>query len=201
MAVSLLKGDKVNLQSEVPSLKRITLGLGWGTTGVKSLLDRFKGALSGNSSNVDIDSFTFLLDSNHRIMPGGAVYFSYPASRDGSVRYAGDDRTGRDKKGAYDNEETYIDLARVPATVQTILFGAHIYQCTTTFDRVENAYIRVLNSENREVIARYELGKAFGGCYSMIIGALHRKGHDWEFEALGEGGIHGSISEIINQYK
>ncbi|HUM90375.1 MAG TPA: TerD family protein, partial [Candidatus Competibacter sp.] len=55
------------------------------------------------------------------------------------------------------------------------------------FGQVSNAYIRALNAEGGQEIARYDLSEDASIETAMIFGELYRHGEEWKFKAIGQG--------------
>ena len=50
-----------------------------------------------------------------------------------------------------------------------------------------NAYIRALNAEGEQEIARYDLSEDASTETAMIFGELYRNNDEWKFKAIGQG--------------
>ena len=55
------------------------------------------------------------------------------------------------------------------------------------FGQVNHAYIRVVNDETGQEIARYDLSEDASIETAMIFGEIYRVGSDWKFKAVGQG--------------
>lgn len=95
--------------------------------------------------------------------------------------HSGDNLTG---EGEGDDERIACNLDRVPAHVQQVFFVVNIYTRGVTFERVKNAYCRIVDSTETE-LARYTLREG-GGQNGLIIARLFREDPvRWGFQALG----------------
>jgi stress response protein SCP2 len=215
MAVELVKrGMSVELTKNNPGLTKIIVGLSWGGKGTLqkgtegSVGGFFKKLFGGAQevvrsaagTNVDIDSTVALIDANNRVVE--TVYFGNRRSSNGAVVHAGDDLTGRDKKGVYDNEEITVDLSRIPANIEKVLVLTNIYNAHSRgqhFGQVDS-YIRVLKADNREQIIHYDLDDDYNKMTAMIVGAFYRHRDEWKFQAIGQGTRDGSIGEALRTY-
>jgi tellurium resistance protein TerD len=175
MGVSLSKGGNVSLTKIAPSLSKVSVGLGWDvrtTTGVDFDLDA-TALVCGPDGKV--------LDDRH------FVFYNNLVSPDGSVEHTGDNLTG---EGEGDDESIKIDLARVPADVDKVVFTVSIYDAENrhqSFGQVRNAYIRVVNQAGGAEVARYDLSEDASTETAMIFGEVYRNGADWKFRAVGQG--------------
>src|SRR3954463_7744019 len=96
MAVSLSKGQKVDLTKSNPGLTNVVVGLGWDT-------NKYDG---GN--DFDLDSSVFLLGENGKVTnETDFVFYNNPKGANGAVVHNGDNRTG---DGDGDDEQVNINL-------------------------------------------------------------------------------------------
>ena len=68
--------------------------------------------------------------------------------------------------GMEDSEQVLVDLTRVPAGIDRIVFVVNIYDCVNRkqhFGMVENAYIRIVDKGSNETIASYNLTEDYSG--------------------------------------
>ena len=176
MAVSLRKGQKVDLTKGNPSLKKILIGLGWDT-------NKYDGGF-----DFDLDAAAFLLGANGKVnSDDDFVFYNNLKHKSGSVEHMGDNLTG---EGEGDDEEIKIDLAKVPANVEKIDFTVTIYDADTrrqTFGQVSNAYIRVVDDVTQQELIRYDLGEDFSVETAVVVGEIYRHNGEWKFNAIGSG--------------
>lgn len=200
MAVSLQKGQKVDLTKGNSGLSKITVGLGWDAnphTG-KGLLGSLFGS---NAPNVDCDASVLMLDENGKLHgTENLIYFGNLHSRDGSVNHTGDNVTG---EGDGDDEVIIVDLPKIPTQFSRLLFVVNIYDCIKRkqdFGMIKNAYIRVLNSSNKQELIRYNLSDNYSGKTALVVGEIYRHESEWKFSAIGEGTNDDSLRSIIQKY-
>ena len=150
MAISLSKGQKVDLTKSNPGLKNLVVGLGWDT-------NKYDG---GN--DFDLDSSVFLLNASGKVASEkDFVFFNNLQGGNGSVVHTGDNLTGA---GDGDDEQIKIDLSKVPAEVEKIAFTITIHDAdarSQNFGQVSNAFVRVVNEQSNEELIRYDLGEDF----------------------------------------
>ncbi|SEJ12418.1 tellurium resistance protein TerZ [Sphingobium sp. AP50] len=174
--VSLQKGQSVRLEkSGGGSLTRVAMGLGWDVRKAKG----FFGKLVGGGGEIDLDASCLLFDAQGNLLD--QVWFRQLSTRDGSIVHSGDNRTGA---GDGDDEVIQVDLTRLPATVQTLLFTVNSFM-GDSFDRIENAYCRLVDSTTGKEMARYDLTGA-GSHTGQLMAKLTRNGDGWDMKALGE---------------
>lgn len=187
MAINLSKGGNVNLSKEAPGLNKILLGLGWQ-------------ARATDGAAFDLDASAFMLKADGRVRSDADfIFYSQSKSTCGSIEHTGDNRTG---EGDGDDESIKIDLSKVPADVDKIVFTVTIYEHAErkqTFGQVQDAYIRVINEAGGAELARYDLSEDASSVTAMIFGELYRNSGDWKFKAVGQG-FAGGLGELAKNF-
>ena len=187
MAINLQKGQKISLSKEAgDSLTKVIMGLGWDAK--KS--GGFFGF--GGSSAIDLDASCMMFDAQHKSVD--VVYFAQLKSKDGSIVHTGDNLTG---EGDGDDEQIIVDLSRVPENVASLVFTVNSFT-GQTFDKVENAYCRLVDAHNKKEIARYTLS-AQGSHTAQIMVKLYRHEGEWKLHAIGENGTGRTIADLLPQ--
>ncbi len=188
MAISLKKGQKVDLTKTNPGLKNILIGLGWDT-------NKYDGG-----KDFDLDASVFLLGASGKVASDDDfVFYGNLKHKSGSVEHLGDNLTGA---GEGDDEEIKIDLSKVPAEVEKIDFTVTIYEAEErkqNFGQVENAFIRVMDATNNKELIRYDLGEDFSIETAVVIGELYRNKGEWKFNAIGSG-FSGGLASLGKNY-
>ncbi|WP_413204214.1 TerD family protein [Rhodospirillum sp. A1_3_36] len=187
MAISLSKGGNVSLSKTEPGLKKILIGLGWD-------------ARSTDGADFDLDASAFMLGSGGKVPNDNAfIFYNNLKSADGSVEHTGDNLTG---EGEGDDESIKVQLALVPADIQTIAITVTIHDAVgrmQNFGQVKNAFIRIVNDETDKEIARYDLSEDYSTETAMIFGEVYRHNEDWKFRAVGQG-YAGGLEAMCSQY-
>ena len=172
MGVSLSKGENVTLDR---GLKSIAVGLGWDERDTEG-------------DDFDLDASAFLLTERGKVRnDADFIFYNQLKSVDGSVAHTGDNLDGA---GEGDAEVINIDLVRIPTAIMRIAFAVTIHEADRrkqTFGQVQNAYIRLVDRETDNEIARFDLGEDAGRETAMIFGEVYRRGTDWKFKAVGQG--------------
>ena len=188
MAISLQKGQKVDLTKGNPGLKKILIGLGWDT-------NKYDGGF-----DFDLDAAAFLLGANGKVnSDDDFVFYNNLKHKSGSVEHMGDNLTGA---GEGDDEEIKVDLSLVPANVEKIDFTVTIYDADARkqkFGQVENAYIRVVDDETGKELIRYDLGEDFSVETAVVVGEIYRNKGEWKFNAIGSG-FGGGLAALGRNY-
>ena len=188
MAISLQKGQKVDLTKGNPGLKKILIGLGWD-------INKYDGG-----GDFDLDAAAFLLGASGKVNSDeDFVFYKNLKHKSGSVEHLGDNLTGA---GEGDDEQIKIDLDKIPANVEKIDFTVTIYDSDARkqkFGQVENAYIRVINEETGVELIRYDLGEDFSIETAVVVGEIYRNKGEWKFNAIGSGWS-GGLAALCKNY-
>jgi tellurium resistance protein TerD len=175
MAVSLQKGGNVSLTKEDPGLKRVMFGLGWDPRVT-------------DGAAFDLDASAFVLDESGKVISDSHfVFYNNLKDPSGAVSHAGDSRTG---EGDGDDEQLTVDLGMMTPNATKVAFLVTIHDAegrNQNFGQVSNAFIRAVNADSNNEIARYDLSEDASIETAMIFGELYRHGSDWKFKAIGQG--------------
>ncbi len=175
MAISLQKGGNVSLSKQAPGLKRVRFGLGWDLR-------------KTDGTDFDLDASAFVLNADGKVLSDQHfIFYNNPTDPAGSVTHKGDNRTGA---GEGDDEVIEIDLGTLTADTAKVAFVVTIHDAEArkqNFGQVSNAYIRSLNAEGDQEIARYDLSEDASTETAMIFGELYRHNDEWKFKAIGQG--------------
>ena len=189
MAINLQKGQKISLSKEAGSagLTKIIMGLGWDAKKKKGLF-----GFGSKDQEIDLDASCVLFDEEKR--PLDAVFFGQLASRDGSIRHTGDNRTGA---GDGDDEQIIVDLSRVPANVKSIIFIVNSFT-GQNFSEIENAFCRVINGANNQELARYNLS-CTGNHTAMLMAKVYLHNGEWKMHAIGDNANGKTFDQMMPQ--
>ena len=176
MAISLSKGQKVDLTKGNPNLSKLLVGLGWDT-------NKYDGG-----EQFDLDAAAFLLDKSGKVTNDkDFIYFNNLNHSSGGVIHTGDNRTG---EGEGDDEQLKVDLAKIPANIEKVAFTVTIYEAEKrkqNFGQVSNAFIRIVDEANNQELVRYDLGEDFSVETAVVVGEIYRHNGEWKFNAIGSG--------------
>jgi tellurium resistance protein TerD len=187
MAISLQKGGNVNLSKEAPGLTQMKVGLGWDVRAT-------------DGAAFDLDGVVFMVNPAGKVRSDGDfIFYNNLKSADGSVQHSGDNRTGA---GEGDDETVTIDLTKVPAEVDKIVFAVTIHDAETrrqNFGMIGKAFIRCVNASGNGEIARYDLSEDSSTESAMVFGEVYRNAGDWKFRAIGQG-FGGGLAPLAKNY-
>ena len=188
MPINLSKGQKISLSKEAPGLTHIMVGLGWD-------IYRYDG-----NADFDLDASAFLTGANGKCTCSGVfVFYNNLEHPSGAVKHMGDNRTG---DGEGDDEQIFVDLAKIPANIERIAVTVTIFDAEKrrqNFGQVSNAYCRMVNDDTGEEIIRYDLGEDFSIETAMVVGELYRHNGEWKFNAIGSG-FSGGLAALCQNY-
>lgn len=193
MAVNLQKGQKISLEKEAGgTLTQVKMGLGWdvATSGKSGgfLSSLFGGG--GGNDGIDLDASVIMFDEQKQ--PVDVVYFGQLQSKDGTILHSGDNRTGA---GDGDDETITVNLSSIPAGVQSLVFTVNSFT-GQSFEKVANAYCRIVNGSDGSEVARYDLS-AQGSHTAMIMAKLYRHNGEWKMHAIGETANGRTFNDLI----
>lgn len=197
MAISLQKGQRIDLTKGKAGLSKLLVGLGWRPVSSGGFFGKLFG---GGGANIDCDASVLMLENDKMTDSKNVIYFGNLKSRCGGVVHTGDNLTG---EGDGDDEQILIDLAKVPAQINKLVFVVNIYDCVRRkqdFGMIQNAFIRVVDQSNREELVTYNLRDNYSGKTSLIAAEIYRQDGEWKFAAVGEGTNDTKIGDIVNRY-
>ena len=187
MGINLEKGQKISLAKEAGGeLNSVVMGLGWDAVKKRGFLG------FGGGGEIDLDASCFLFDEQNELRD--LVYFGQLRSQDGSIQHSGDNRTG-EGDGDGDDEQIAVALTRIPAHIKTLVFTVSNYT-GQDFSKVENAYCRLINGQNGQEIARYNLS-AQGNHTAQIMAKIYRHNGEWKMHAIGENSQGATPDKIV----
>jgi tellurium resistance protein TerZ len=173
MTVTLTKGQRVSLEKRGGgTLTRVRMGLGWDAV-------KKRGLFGSRAQSIDLDASALLFNAAGVLVD--QVWFQQLVSQDGAVRHTGDNRTGT---GDGDDESIQVDLSRLPAAVETLVFTVNSFT-GQDFSQIENASCRLLDETGGDSeIAKFTLSGS-GRHTAQIMAKLTRDGTGWTMTALG----------------
>jgi tellurium resistance protein TerD len=188
MPINLSKGQRIDLSKEAPGLSNAWVGLGWDINATDT------------GSGFDLDASVFMVGAGGKIPSDPYfIFYNNKNSPDGSVQHLGDNRTG---EGSGDDELVEVNLNKVDASVQELIFVVTIHEATQrrqNFGQVRNSYIRIADSTTEQEIARYDLDEDFSTETAIEFGKLYRKDGTWRFQAVGQG-YNAGLDKFVQQY-
>lgn len=221
MAIRLEKGQRINLEKETGAkLTSFCVGCNWGAIVKKTFF-----GLSSSVVDVDLDLSCLMFDvagkpidhiysplyrfGDRNIgLPNGKV-----DSIDRALHHTGDDTQG-DQNGddGLDNEIITVDLNRVSAQTNSIVFFLNIYnnnEFSGDFSEIPYASIRMYEgtpTKVKSVFAQYDVATKDNcrGMRALVMGKLYRRNGEWKFAAIGDAfedkNIVLTISRVMKDY-
>lgn len=196
MSVNLQKGQKVDLTKGNAGLKSLVVGLGWDEAPKKF-------SLFNKQEDIDCDASAILITESTGKLAGpiDVVYYGQLQHRSGAVRHCGDNLTGA---GDGDDEQIIVELNRVPAEFNKIVFVVTIYQARERkqqFGMIRNAFIRIVDADTGSELCKYNLSENYEGKTAMIFGEVYRYNGEWKFGAIGEPTNDNGIADIAARFQ
>lgn len=175
MAISLSKGQTIDLKKHSEGLSRVRMGLGWDQVKKKGF---FSSLMGGGGDEIDLDASCLLFSAGREVLD--MVWFRQLKSKDGSISHSGDNLTG---EGDGDDETVSVDLSRLPSNVEYLVFTVNSFR-GQSFDQVENAFCRLVDDAKNSEICRFDL-KDKGRHTGVVMAVLSRNGGAWSMKAVG----------------
>lgn len=214
MAINLNKiekGKSINLKKENTaqpsvenSLSKVIIGLGWDIMKPKKSGGMFGmfGSSEAQDEDFDIDASVLLLKNGKLVSMSDCVYFNNKIHSSGGVKSNGDNRTGA---GDGDDETIDVIVDKIDSSYDKIVFFVTIYEAkrrNQNFGKVENTYIRAIDSKGHEIV-RYEISgdASYSDKRSLIFAEMYKENGEWIFKAIGEGKSYDSVVDFTNLYK
>lgn len=200
MSVSLQKGQKISLSKGNDKLEKVIVGLGWDEIEKARTGGLLSSLFSVSQAAIDCDASAFLLHDGKIIKNEDIVYFGNLKHVSGTVQHLGDNLTGA---GDGDDEQIVVDLSKVPADYDRIVFVVNIYQASQRkqhFGMIQNAFIRIVDNKNGQELCKYNLSENYDGMTAVIFGEVYRHNGEWKFNAIGQGTKDNSVSDLAKRY-
>lgn len=179
--VSLAKNQTVSLaKGGEPVLGQVAMGLGW---------DPARGGTS-----IDLDASCLVLDAAGEKID--MIWFAGKTGADGAIVHSGDNITG---EGEGDDEVITVDLGRVPAAADVLLFTVNSYK-RHPFTDVVNAYCRLFDLGRGEELVHFALTGSEPRT-GVFMAALFRSGAGWDMTALGAFEDGRTVREMVGPAK
>lgn len=187
MALDLSKGQQLQQGHKIslskgggPQINKAFIGAGWDM-------------LPGRQA-VDLDLSAAMFDANKGHVD--TVWFGDKKNSSSPIYHSGDNLTGA---GDGDDEVIALDLSRVPANVQSIVFTITSYR-GHTFDQLESAFVRFVDrsSGQDDQKAVYKLAQ-FGRVTALVVARLYRHNGEWKMQAVGAQTNGKTVQELIRE--
>ena len=178
MAVPLKRGANVEFTREIPGLTKVVAGVRFAAGGEQVLID-------------NLVLVALLCDARRKVLsPEHFVFFNQLTTPDESVQE-------RDQALDGDSDQVEIDLAGVPAEVQTVVLVAYVNEgiaAKRTFARLRECTVRLLDGvTGTEVVRSENLAPAFTTETAAVLAEVYRRGRHWRLKVLGEGYTNGIL--------
>ena len=129
------------------------------------------------------------------------IYFGNLHHPSDCIQHMGDNLTG---EGEGDDEQIIIDLDKMPAHYDKLIFVVNIYHAVSRkqhFGMIKNAYIHIIDPDTHEEFCRFNLSDDYTDMLSMIAGEVYKRGEEWKFNAVGMGTKDKDLRELGERFK
>ncbi len=188
MPINLTKGQKVDLTKGNPNLKNIMVGLGWDVNTFDS------------GADFDLDAAAFMVGADGKCPTEKEfIFYGNLEHASGAVMHMGDNLTGA---GDGDDEQIQIDLTKIPANVERVVFTVTIYEAEQrrqNFGQVSNSFIHIVDQDTGTDLIQYDLGEDFSIETAVVVGEIYRRNGEWKFNAIGSG-FQGGLAALCGHY-
>lgn len=217
MPINLVKG-----QSEVLSISKLKIGLGWEPNENLSShpydLD-VSAFLLGEQKKIINDNYLVFYNSDLRVLPDKPLILEHyspakypnreedyrkktrPVDPNFSVHGSIDDTDGTESDGG-DDETMNIDLTKVDSKIVEIVIAVSIYEHDVrrqNFGQVDDSYISIYNDKTNELLYKYELSEDFSTCTAVEFCSIYRRNNEWKVKATGVG-LNDGLQSLVNKY-
>jgi tellurium resistance protein TerD len=166
--VKLVAGGNTSLTANNPLLKNIIVGFGWKVN-------------QGNGPLTELVPTAIMCGEDNKVISDDDfVFFNQLETTDGSVKYVEGD----------DVDQIEINLSLIPEKVKKIVFVVFVdpdIRTPGSFGLVKNAYIRVADRENHDIVRHDVQDNGNYDITAMIFGELYRYKEAWKFRAVSQG--------------
>lgn len=171
-----------------PHISQLRCGLGWDAQ---------------EESSLDLDLTVLALGVDGTLMDGneGMIYAGRPRHPSGAIKLLADNLTG---EGEGDDEELLVYLLMLPTDIAKLLFVVSI-DCGETqkqdFSQTENAFWRILNDANQEVLLQCSLSNPqWQGVTMLLVATLERVDTQWQIVPCLEPARQKNRNELLHHY-
>ncbi len=195
MAVSLQKGQKVSLTKDNAGLNKIIVGLGWDE------VKKSRGFFAPKPQDIDCDASAILCIGGKVQNGADVIFFNNLTHGSGAVKHMGDNLTGA---GEGDDEQITVELGKVPAQYDKIIFVVNIYQAKQRrqhFGMIQNCFIRIVDARNNSELCRYNLSENYDNMTAMIFGEVYRHNGEWKFNAIGQATADDGLPQLVARFQ
>jgi len=186
MGIQLSKGERFNFFQESPNSQKLSIALGW--------------EMNQTTDNCEMDVSVFMLGADGKIPDEKYfVFYNNVRSLDESLHHLGNQKTGHDGR---DRETIDVDLNKINSSIQEIIFVVTIHEAQSknqNFSQINNAFIRIYNSETDTEVVCYNLKDNFIQETAVEFGRLYKKDGKWKFQAVGQG-YNAGLQSFVDKY-
>ncbi|KOS69099.1 tellurium resistance protein [Lysinibacillus contaminans] len=162
MALTLVKGQKVDVTKTNLNLVKLNVELGWQV-----------------DEKIELDASVFLLAENGKVRSDADfIFYGQPSSECGSV-----------KKNASGNkhQQFQIEWSEIPTDIQKIVFSLTIFTANQSFKQASSIYLKMSDPQTGSEILQFKVPNTFSNETAIVVGELYRHAGQWKFNSIGAG--------------
>lgn len=184
VSLNLKKGVSLDLTKVLPSLKNLTVGLGWNPA---------------QENSMDLDVFGLAMHQGKVLSSNDVIFFQQRTVVPGIV-LSEDNRTG---EGEGDDETIKISLDNIPSDITEVGIFVNIFEAekkNQNFGMVQGSYCRLVDDVTGKEEAIFVLNESDAALYNAFhFVTFKRNITGWTFDIIAKG-LNGDINSIANQY-
>jgi stress response protein SCP2 len=174
--VALRRNEPLVVGDGPSPLNRVVFSLGWKP--------------AEGQVDVDLDASVIAFDANAEKL--AVVWYMHKSDFYGALQHTGDNR-----EGGFSGEQVLVDLGRLPANVQSLIFTINSFR-KHTFTDIAAAYCWVTDGDTNEPIARFDLTETQPST-AVLMAELRRAEQPgtWRVRAIGEFHDYRTVKKLI----
>ncbi|MDW2884626.1 TerD family protein [Exiguobacterium artemiae] len=172
---TLIRGQKIDLTKNNPSLSNISIDFEW---------------FINSTENFDTNIMAISLDSSGKISDKNQiVYYNQKKSSNNSISISTE-------------KKMKLTLHDLPITTNKVLIVLDIYEAINkkqNFNQFKEIFAIIKNDLTNSELYRYNLEVDFNKNSTLVVGEIYRHNGEWKFSAVGRG-VNGGLGNLLLQY-
>ncbi|MBC8060540.1 MAG: VWA domain-containing protein [Clostridiaceae bacterium] len=185
MEIQVQKGQKIDITKNHGEIKNLSVEMYW------------KVISQENSSDFEIDSAAFLLDSSGKTTKDeDFIFYNNPLGGEDSVLHNSNPHKADAK------EQLKIKLEKLPKNVEKIAFTLTINngeERSQSFKQVRGLTLHILNEDTGEKILTYAINEVFSVETAIVVAEIYLYKGEWKFNAIASG-FSGGLAALCKNF-
>lgn len=185
-SVEMKRGQKISLTQICPNLSKLTIGLDWDVN-------------SSVSSNFDLDTSIFMVNTNNITTDENFIFYNNPKSRCSGILLNGDHNSNL--KTAFD-ETVQLNLNCIPPQIKTLAITVTIDDAdikNQSFRQVSNATFTIVDTCTKKELLNYKFNDNLSIETAIVVAEIYRHNDSWKLNTIGSG-FRGGLSALCDNY-